>query len=238
MNKSYKVFSVIIILFFSCKKNDYSNNKIKVLENKEVLIQDFKKKEKVLNDKKEENHVKLDNDNIIPFLSEFGKNNIENKVRIITKYGNIDIKLFNETPFHRANFIYLTKINYFNGTVFHRVVKDFIIQGGNSDSYEISKRRRKIGRYLIPPDSKKGFKHHRGIISTPVSDIKNPHKLASPYEFFIVQSKNGAYHLDSNYTPFGKVINGIEVVDLISNLKTDKSDWPLDDVEIKIEILN
>ena len=66
------------------------------------------------------------------------------------------------------------------------MVKDFIIQGGNSDSYEISKRRRKIGRYLLPPDTKKGFKHHRGVISIPSSDIDNPYKLASPYEFLLL----------------------------------------------------
>ena len=48
---------------------------------------------------------------------------------------------------------------------------------------------------FLPPDSNKGFKHHRGIVSIPSSDIDNPYKLASPYEFFIVQSKNGAYHL-------------------------------------------
>ena len=72
---------------------------------------------------------------------EYEKKNKENRVRIKTKYGNIDIELFKETPYHRSNFIYLTKKKYFNGTSFHRVVKDFIIQGGNSDSYEISKRR-------------------------------------------------------------------------------------------------
>ena len=55
------------------------------------------------------------------------KNNPENKIRIITKYGNIDILLYENTEYHRANFIYLTKINYFENSMFHRVVKDFII---------------------------------------------------------------------------------------------------------------
>ena len=57
----------------------------------------------------------------------------------------------------------------------------------------------------------------------PSSEIENPHKLASPYEFFIVQKKDGAYHLDGNYTVFGKVIKGMSVVDIIANLETDKS---------------
>ena len=188
--------------------------------------------------KKEEKIFILNDKNAIPFFFEYEKNNKENKIRIETKYGDIDIELFNETPYHRANFIYLTKKKYFDGTSFHRVVKDFIIQGGNSDSYEISKRRRNIGRYLLPPDSNKGYKHHRGILSIPSSDIDNPYKLASPYEFFIVQSKNGAYHLDKNYTPFGKVIRGMDIVDIICNLETDKREWPIENIKIKVSIIN
>ena len=112
--------------------------------------------------------------------------NIRNLI-IITKFGNIDIKLFEKTPYHRANFIYLTKKKYFDGTMFHRVVPGFIIQGGNSDSRKSMSKRQEIGRYLLPPDTKKGYSHHRGVISMPSSEIDNPYKLASPYEFFIVQ---------------------------------------------------
>ena len=175
--------------------------------------------------------------NAIPFLFKYGKENKEDKIRIITKFGNIDIKLFEKTPYHRANFIYLTKKKYFDGEFFHRVVKDFIIQGGNSDNRSTSKKRRSIGKYLLPPDTKKGYKHHRGVISMPSSEIENPHKLASPYEFFIVQKKDGAYHLDGNYTAFGKVIKGMSVVDKIANLETDKREWPLDNVRFKTIII-
>ena len=77
------------------------------------------------------------------FFYEYGMNNEEKNVRIITNYGNIEIELFEETPYHRANFIFLTKEKYFDGTYFHRVVRDFIIQGGNSDSYDVSKRSKK-----------------------------------------------------------------------------------------------
>ena len=218
-----------LIIFISCnEKKNVQDKKIKIPV-KKVIKSIPKKEEKIfiLNDK-----------NAIPFFFEYAKNNKENKIRIETKYGDIDIELFNDTPYHRANFIYLTKKKYFDGTFFHRVVKDFIIQGGNSDSYEISKRRKNIGRYLLPPDSNKGFKHHRGILSIPSSDIDNPYKLASPYEFFIVQSKNGAYHLDKNYTPFGKVIKGMDIVDLICNLETDKREWPIENIRIKVSIIN
>ena len=71
----------------------------------------------------------------------------------------------------------------------------------------------------------------------PSSEIENPYKLASPYEFFIVQKKDGAYHLDGDYTAFGKVINGMSVVDKIANLKTDKREWPIENVRFKTLII-
>lgn len=229
MLKSHSRLLLVFIFFISCDVKQKQIQSAKVQEKKEKIITETKKKEKpfLLNDK-----------NAIPFFFEYSKKNKENKVRIQTKYGEIDILLFDETPYHRSNFIYLTKKKYFDGTYFHRIVKDFIIQGGNSDSYEISKRRKNIGRYLLPPDTKKGLRHDRGVVSMPSSDIENPYKLASPYEFFIVQSKNGAYHLDKDYTPFGKVIRGISVVDKINSLETDKRDWPFENVKIKVSIID
>ena len=91
---------------------------------------------------------------------------------------------------------YLTKRHYFDGTQFYRVVPNFVIQGGNSDDMEIAKRRSKIGTYLLPPDTKQGYKHDRGVISMPSSEIDDAYKMASPYQFFIVQGANGAHHLD------------------------------------------
>lgn len=182
---------------------------------------------------------RLTTDTAIPFLFEYEKRHKERFVRIITEYGNIDIELFKETPYHRANFIFLAKQHYFDGTIFHRVVKDFVIQGGNSDTWEVSKRRGRIGTYLLPPDTKKGFKHHRGIVSMPSSDIDNPYQFASPYEFFIVVQKPGAYHLDGGYTAFGKVIAGMEVADKINQVETEgKDDWPKKDIKMKVVILD
>ena len=200
---------------------------------KKIIIKQVNKNEPKL--KKE---VFLLNDkNAIPFFFNYEKKNKENQVRIVTDYGNIDIQLYKDTPYHRANFIFLTKKKYFDGEYFHRVVKDFIIQGGNSDNRSTSKKRRAIGKYLLPPDTKKGHKHHRGVVSMPSSEIENPYKLASPYEFFIVQKKDGAYHLDGDYTAFGKVINGMSVVDKIANLKTDKREWPIENVRFKTVII-
>jgi cyclophilin family peptidyl-prolyl cis-trans isomerase len=226
MHKRIIIIVLSVLCLASCK--DISNKTSKKIVKKKVIK---------IKSSKEKNPFLLTDKNAIPFFYDYEKNNKENLVRIITDYGNIDIQLFNNTPFHRANFIFLTKKKYFDGEFFHRVVKDFIIQGGNSDNRKTSKKRRKIGKYLLPPDTKKGYKHHRGVISMPSSEIENPHKLASPYEFFIVQKKDGAYHLDGNYTVFGKVISGMSVVDIIANLETDKREWPLDNVRFKTVII-
>ncbi len=180
----------------------------------------------------------LNAETAITFLKAYGEKHPENKVRIETPLGSFDVLLFKNTPYHRANFIFLTKQEYFNNTYFHRVVPDFIIQGGNSDNADTGQKRRKIGKYLLPPDTRKGHKHHRGVISMPSSEIENPHKLASPYEFFIVHQSPGAYHLDGSYTVFGKVIRGMEVVDAINALPTDKREWPLTNMRMRITVLN
>lgn len=228
----YKIYIFFVLLWIiSCEnapkntKNDKINPKTE--ENTKITQEEPEKIET------------LTTQSAIPFLFEYEKKHKERHVRIITEYGNIDIELFTETPYHRANFIFLTKQQYFDGSVFHRVVRDFIIQGGNSDSWAIRKKRQKIGQYLLPPDTKKGFKHHRGIVSMPSSEIDNPHQFASPYEFFIVAQQPGAYHLDGKYTAFGRVIAGMEVVDKINQVETDnKSEWPKKDVKMKVEIIN
>jgi peptidyl-prolyl cis-trans isomerase A (cyclophilin A) len=222
------VLSLLVLLVISCQEKPKKKTiKVKVPEKKQV-----KKTES-----KDQKGIVLNDNNAIPFFYEYAAKNKENKVRIITQYGNIDILLYNNTPYHRANFIYLTKKKYFDGTMFHRVVPKFIIQGGNSDNRKSMLKRREIGRYLLPPDTKKGHSHHRGVISMPSSEIDNPHKLASPYEFFIVQQSPGAYHLDGNYTAFGEVISGMEVVDQINQLEVDGREMPISNTYIKTEII-
>ena len=203
--------------------------KPKAVTKNTTILQEVKpqKKEFVLND-----------DNAIPFLFAYAQENKQKMVRVETDFGSFVIALNENTPYHRANFIYLTKRNYFDGTFFHRVVKDFIIQGGNSDQTSTSKKRRKIGKYLLPPDTRNGLRHHRGAVSMPSSEIENPHRLASPYEFFVVQQSPGAYHLDKNYTVFGYVVEGLDVVDQINSVPTDKREWPIDNIRMKISVID
>jgi len=203
--------------------------KPKAVTKNTTILQEVKpqKKEFVLND-----------DNAIPFLFAYAQENKQKMVRVETDFGSFVIALSENTPYHRANFIYLIKRNYFDGTFFHRVVKDFIIQGGNSDQTSTSKKRRKIGKYLLPPDTRNGLRHHRGAVSMPSSEIENPHRLASPYEFFVVQQSPGAYHLDKNYTVFGYVVEGMDVVDQINSVPTDKREWPIDNIRMKVSVID
>ncbi len=220
-------FYILLLTIFCC-----DNKKVQIKQ-----IQTYKTKE-VLNNENSNTKFRLSDKNIMEFLLEYDKHNKENKVRIFTDYGNIDIELFYNTKFHRSNFIFLTKQNYFDDTQFYRVINNFVVQAGNSDSRKIPNKRKKIGRYLLPNDLNKGYTHKRGMISMPSSLVDNPYKMASPFEFFIVQSKEGAHHLDGNYTVFGKVIAGMETVDKIAATPTDNLDWPIDNIYIrKVEII-
>lgn len=227
---NYKSLLVCLLIFMSCEDSktskEIANSKTKDTTNLESATTTKVKPNN------SEDTFKLTDENAMEFFMTYDKENPENRVRIYTKFGTIDLELFKETNFHRANFIYLTKKEYFDGTQFHRVVNNFIIQGGNTDNPAVGKKRGDIGRYLIPKDTRHGFKHHRGVVSVPSSEIDNPYKLASPYEFFIVQAPNGAYHLDGDYTAFAKVINGMNVVDKIAAQKTDKAEWPLRNIII------
>ena len=215
---------ILFLIFYGCNNSpEYKSEEIKIFKKKEI-------------DKP--NVFKLSDKNVMEFFLEYDKNNKENRVRIYTDFGNIEIELFSNTKFHRSNFIYLTKSKYFDGTQFYRVINNFVIQAGNSDDRKISQKRREIGRYLLPNDLEKGYTHKRGMISMPSSLVDNPYKMASPFEFFIVQSKNGAHHLDGSYTVFGKVISGMNTVDKIAATPTDNSDWPLQNIYInKVEII-
>lgn len=235
-NKSYYITILLLIFFSSCKEEPKTTPKSEqpVSEVKDsVLIN-----EKTEIEEQEEEPFKLTEENAIDFFYNYNKTLKDDKVKITTSLGSFTVQLYDNVPYHKANFIYLTQKGYFNNTQFHRVVKNFIIQGGNSDDKATADKRGAIGRYLLPPDAKKGYKHHRGTISMPSSEVDNPHMLASPYEFFIVVTKPGSYHLDGEYTPFGKVIEGMDVVDKINVQRVGKGDWPFQNIYItKAEVV-
>ncbi len=226
----------IIPLFFLVGCKEEANKKQTSVKKTEAIIDTLQVD--TLQEEEPEEEFKLTEENSIPFFFDYQKGLKENKVKVTTSMGSFTVQLYDNVPYHKANFIYLARKGYFDSTQFHRVVKDFIIQGGNADDDETAAKRRKTGRYLLPPDTRKGHKHHRGTISMPSSEVNNPHKLASPYEFFIVVTKPGSYHLDGGFTPFGKVIKGMAVVDKINAQPVGKGDWPSQNIYIeKVEVL-
>lgn len=237
LRQSALITSLLFLLLASCGESPKKeNNKVQEnIANTDSLAQASVDSLKV---EEEEEPFKLTEENAIDFFFNYAKTLKKNRVKITTTMGSFTVELYDNVPYHKANFIYLAKQHYFDSTQFHRVVKDFIIQGGNSDDKRTAKKRGKIGRYLLPPDAKKGHKHHRGTISMPSSERDNPHKLASPYEFFIVVTNPGSYHLDGSYTPFGRVVEGMDVVDAINNVPVGDGDWPWQNIYIlKVEVL-
>lgn len=178
----------------------------------------------------------INNRNTVAFLTKYGTLNKETTLLIETRLGNIKIKLFKDTPLHRASFIFLSKVGYFDTTCFYRVVPNFIIQGGNSERMTTIRYRNKYKHYKIPAEFTK-HKHHYGAIAAARDWDNNPRKRSTPFEFYIVQNKKGAYHLDGEHTVFGEVISGFSVIDKIVELKAGNDEWPLEDAFIKTKIL-
>ncbi|WP_026838211.1 peptidylprolyl isomerase [Gillisia sp. JM1] len=238
------LFALLILLFASCEdtqkskinntKTPSTNTPIKVKDSTEDKIDTSKKKKDKLYLHDEPMLVQ---EKLIPFLTEYGKKNPENKFRISNSFGDIDVLLYNDTPLHRANMILLIKEGYFNGTFFHRVAKGFVIQGGNSDNKETSIKRNNMGSYLIPSEFDAGHKHTRGAFSAAKYAEQNVSKASSPFEFFIVQSERGAHHLDNDHTVYGRVIKGMEVVNEIAKQPIGEGEWPLINIPITVEII-
>ncbi|MBP3712546.1 MAG: peptidylprolyl isomerase [Bacteroidaceae bacterium] len=195
-------------------------------------------------------------------------------VRIETNMGNIRVVLSDDTPLHRDNFLKLAREGFYEGTLFHRCIKDFMIQGGDPDSRN-AKPGQMLGNggtgYLIPAEFDLPYLYHwRGALAAAREpDDVNPEQASSGCQFYIVYGKKqteydldkvramlaekgiglssqmindyiirgGTPHLDGQYTVFGEVIEGMEVVKAIQGVETDKNDRPLEDVVIKCMIV-
>jgi peptidylprolyl isomerase len=186
-----------------------------------------------------EDFPKITNENVVSFLIAYGNENPETKILITSSFGEIEIELYKDTPLHRANFIYLVKNKYFDETFFHRVVPNFIIQGGNSDLVSTPKKRTALGNdYLLPAEIIRGRNHEYGTVSGAKEYRDNPDNRTAPYEFFIfLGPKTSTTHLNGNYTIFGKVTKGMDVVEEISKVKADDGDWPLSNIYISAKVL-
>lgn len=208
-----------------------------------------------------------------------GNKELRHLVEINTTAGRMVVELYNETPLHRDNFLKLAREHYYDSTLFHRVIKGFMIQGGDPDSKKADDRSKPLGNggpdYTIPAEFRPGLFHRKGALAAArEGDDINPEKASSGSQFYIVQGRSwlpsdlarleekknadrpdslalhyteeqkdtywkvgGAPHLDGNYTVFGQVLEGMDVLDLIANQPTDGNDRPLTDVRMWVRVI-
>ena len=183
------------------------------------------------------------------------------KFIITTEYGDIKGVLYNDTPQHRDNFIKLVEEGWYNGSIFHRVIKNFMIQGGQGATGK------QDPGYTVPAEFVPAHYHQKGALAAArMGDNVNPQRASSGSQFYIVQGQTfndqmldameqrsgikyteeqrrvyttvgGTPHLDGAYTVFGQVTDGLEVVDKIAAVKTGSADKPVNDVEMTIKVI-
>jgi peptidyl-prolyl cis-trans isomerase B (cyclophilin B) len=194
-------------------------------------------------------------------------NKTETRVKITTDLGEIVVKLYNKTPHHRDNFIKLVNDHFYDSLLFHRVIEGFMIQGGDPQSKNAAKGvmlgNGDVG-YTIPAEFDTAFFHKRGALCAARTD--NPEKASSGCQFYIVQGRKasdgeldniaamnhfkyssaqrmtykvngGTPFLDQNYTVFGEVVRGMEVVEKIAAVPKDGNNRPAGDIRMKMEII-
>lgn len=193
-------------------------------------------------------------------------------IMLVTDSGSIILRLSDSTPKHRDNYLKLVKQGYFDSVLFHRVIKNFMIQSGDPDSKK-AVAGQKLGNggpaYTVPAEFRASLFHKKGVLAAArQSDAVNPEKASSGSQFYIVQGKKfsaagldsvetfrlngrklpaehravyqsvgGAPHLDQNYTVFGEVVSGLDVVDKIASTATNPDNRPLADIKIIKAIL-
>lgn len=155
---------------------------------------------------------------------------------ILTTMGAIRIKLYKETPLHRDNFVKLASEKFYDGILFHRVIKGFMIQTGDpltKDTANVARFGTGGPGYTIPAEILPVFKHKKGAMAAARrGDESNPKKESSGSQFYLVQDAASCAQLNGDYTVFGETIQGIEVIDKIASVATNHLDRPLSDVKI------
>jgi cyclophilin family peptidyl-prolyl cis-trans isomerase len=153
-------------------------------------------------------------------------------VNIQTTFGNILIWLYDQTPLHKANFFSLTKSGFYDSLTFHRVIDNFVIQGGDPNGNGTGG-----PGYTIAAEFNTNITHVQGAVGA--ARDNNPEKRSNGSQFYIVEGATGAHHLDQNYTVFGLVINGMDAVSAIAVVPKDANDKPLTPVYMnKVEVVS
>ncbi|RZK17915.1 MAG: peptidylprolyl isomerase [Hymenobacter sp.] len=161
-------------------------------------------------------------------------------VTISTSLGTIRLILFSDTPLHRANFLKKAKDGFYNGTTFHRVIPQFMVQGGDPNSKDNDPTNDGQGppnEPTIPAELAAGHKHDYGAVAAArQGDFVNPQRASSSSQFYLVENHQGSHFLDGQYTVFGQVIEGQEVLDKIAALPKDGRDRPLTDLKMTMKV--
>ena len=160
----------------------------------------------------------------------------EPMLKIKTSDGTMTVKLYADTPLHRDNFVKLARSGFYDGLLFHRIIKGFMIQGGDPftrDSAKIAQYGTGGPGYTIPAEIVAGKTHKKGALAAARrGDQVNPAKESSGSQFYIVQDPDNCVHLDGEYTIFGEVVEGLAVIDKIASARTDQRDRPIGKVQI------
>jgi len=160
----------------------------------------------------------------------------EPEFEMVTSHGTMKIKLYGKTPKHRDNFKKLVEEGYYDGMRFHRVIEGFMIQGGDPysrDTAQIDLWGQGGPGYTVPAEFVNEYWHKKGALAAArKGDMANPRKASSGSQFYIVHDENACLHLDGQYTIFGEVTEGLDVIDRIATVATDRYDRPYEDVMI------
>ena len=157
---------------------------------------------------------------------------------IVTSMGTIRVKLYKDTPKHRDNFIRLALSHYYDGVLFHRVIDGFMIQGGDPytrDTLRIDEWGEGGPGYTLDAEIRPGHTHKKGALAAArrIGSIANPMKESSGSQFYLVQDSTNCKHLNGEFTVFGETVGGLNVIDRIARVETDRFDRPIKPVHIQ-----
>ncbi|WP_345222012.1 peptidylprolyl isomerase [Hymenobacter koreensis] len=157
-----------------------------------------------------------------------------------TALGDIRLVLFDQTPLHKTNFLAKAKNGFYSGTTFHRVIPNFMVQGGDANSKDADPSNDGQGQPTdptIPAEIRPEFKHQFGAVAAArQGDFVNPQRASSSSQFYIVQNPNGTPHLNGQYTVFGQVIQGQDVVNKIAQAPRNEMDRPTEAVKMTVKV--
>lgn len=157
-----------------------------------------------------------------------------------TNLGEITMVLYAETPQHRKNFFKLTGEKYYDSTTFHRIIKGFMIQGGDGNSKDDNPSNDGMGGpgYTVPAEFNPAFTHVQGALAAArMGDGGNPEKRSSGSQFYLVENKDGTHFLDQNYTVYGLAIKGLDVISKISEQPKSGGDRPNTNIKMSVKLV-